>query len=135
MTAVTVRGVLDTSVIVAIESGRPARLDLLPPKPCLTLFTLAELQAGALAASDLSVRALRLETVSMVAKYDLLLPGERCSLAWASLRVALNDAGRSMKVNDLWIAAVACAHGLPVATQDDDFDVLAELGLLEVIKI
>ena len=33
-------------------------------------------------------------------------------------------------------AATAAVHGLPVCTQDDDFDVLAELvGLVEVLKV
>ncbi|WP_367280063.1 PIN domain-containing protein [Nocardioides sp.] len=43
-------------------------------------------------------------------------------------------AGRAVPANDLWIAATAVAHDLPVVTQDSDFDVLAELGLLEVIR-
>ena len=33
------------------------------------------------------------------------------------------------------LAATALANSLPIVTQDDDFDVLAELGLLEVIKV
>jgi predicted nucleic acid-binding protein len=41
--------------------------------------------------------------------------------AWARLRVHLAEAGRRLNVNDLWIAATAVAHGLPVITQDDDF--------------
>lgn len=40
-----------------------------------------------------------------------------------------------MGVNDLWIAAVALANGLPVVTRDSGFDVLAELGALEVIRV
>lgn len=40
-----------------------------------------------------------------------------------------------MGINDLWIAAVALANGLPVVTQDSGFDVLAELGALEVIRV
>ena len=38
-------------------------------------------------------------------------------------------------MNDLWIAAIARANNLPVVTQDDDFDALADLGLLTVIKV
>jgi predicted nucleic acid-binding protein len=40
-----------------------------------------------------------------------------------------------MKVNDLWIASIASAHDLAAVTQDDDFDVLADLELAPVIKI
>ena len=35
----------------------------------------------------------------------------------------------------LGCAQRAASRGLPVITQDDDFDVLAELGLLEVIRV
>jgi predicted nucleic acid-binding protein len=48
---------------------------------------------------------------------------------WARLRVSLHEQDRRIGVNDPWIAAVALAHELPVITQDDDFDVLSELGL------
>jgi predicted nucleic acid-binding protein len=37
-----------------------------------------------------------------------------------------------MPLNDSWIAATAIAHGLPVATQDDDYD---EVPGLEVVKL
>jgi predicted nucleic acid-binding protein len=45
------------------------------------------------------------------------------------------DAGQSMNVNDLWIASIASAHDLLVLTQDDDSDVVPELGLVAVISI
>ena len=44
-------------------------------------------------------------------------------------------ARRRVGASDLWIAAVAVANDLPVVTQDPDFDVLDELGLLEVIRV
>jgi predicted nucleic acid-binding protein len=54
---------------------------------------------------------------------------------WARPRVLLHEAGRRANVNDLWIASVAVANDLPIVTQDDDFDVLTELGLVEVVKV
>lgn len=36
-----------------------------------------------------------------------------------------------MAVNDLWIAATALAHGLPVVTQDDD-DVVDGLRVIKI---
>lgn len=52
--------------------------------------------------------------------------------AWAALRAQLRERGRRMPLNDSWIAATAIAHGLPVATQDDDYD---EVPGLEVVKL
>lgn len=54
---------------------------------------------------------------------------------WALLRVKLREAERRINVNDLWIAAIARANRLPLVTQDDDFNVLADLGLLEVVRV
>jgi len=53
----------------------------------------------------------------------------------ARLRVSLKAVGRAMKVMDAWIAATAMAHGAAICTQDADFDVAAEAGLLEVIQV
>ena len=53
---------------------------------------------------------------------DPLPLDERVAAAWGRLRVALRDEGKSMPVNDWWIAASALALGVAVATQDDDYD-------------
>ena len=54
---------------------------------------------------------------------------------WASLRVKLAEAGRSVKVNDLWIAAVAAANGMDVVSQDDDFDAIETVGGPRVVRV
>jgi len=57
------RGVLDTSVFIASESGRPLKEDLLPEEAAVSVVTLAELQAGVLAARDTQTRARRMATL------------------------------------------------------------------------
>lgn len=48
-----------------------------------------------------------------------------------SLRIHLAETQRRVRVNDLWIAAIAASRDLPVVTQDDDSDPLdAVAGLL-----
>jgi len=54
------RGLLDTSVFVASESGRPIDGDLLPEQGAVSVVTLAELQAGVLAARSTEIRAQRM---------------------------------------------------------------------------
>jgi predicted nucleic acid-binding protein len=44
-------GLGDTTVFVAIESGRAARLDLLPDRLAVSVITIGELRAGVLAAT------------------------------------------------------------------------------------
>lgn len=40
-----------------------------------------------------------------------------------------------MRINDLWIAAVAAANHLPVVTQEDDFDPVEAVAGLAVIRV
>jgi predicted nucleic acid-binding protein len=54
---------------------------------------------------------------------------------WAQLRLLVAEHRRRVNINDLWIAATAAAHQLPIVTQDADFDVLAEVGGLQVIRV
>lgn len=126
---------LDTSVFVAVESGRPADLDKVPDEASVSTITMGELKAGVLAADDVVTKSRRLRTFQSLARYATYAVDEAAADHWAELRILLRDARRRMKVNDLWIASIARANGLTVVTQDDDFDVLADLELLEVIKI
>jgi len=126
---------LDTSVFVAQESGRTLDAGRLPQRGFVSVITLAELEAGVLAATDVGIRARRLRTLTGITGLEVLQIDATAAHHWARLRVALHDAGRRINVNDLWIAAVALAHGLPVVTQDADFDPLVELGELRIIHV
>lgn len=128
------RGVLDTSVFIATESGRELDEDALPTESAICVVTLAELHAGVLAARDVDTRARRMATLSTVADIELLSIDEAAAITWARMRARLAEAGRRVNVNDLWIAACAASRELPVVTQDDDFSPLVELASLHVIN-
>jgi predicted nucleic acid-binding protein len=55
--------------------------------------------------------------------------------AWAAMRAYLVAAERRVGANDLWIAATAAAHGIPVLTQDGHFDALSGVEGLTVIPV
>jgi len=129
------RGLLDTSVLIASESGRTLRTDLLPDDSVICVVTLAELHAGVLAARDTPTRARRLATLEAVSAFSALPIDSEVAAAWALLRVRLAEAGRRMNVNDLWIAATAASNSLPIVTQDDDFAALASIEGPEVIRV
>lgn len=101
----------------------------------MSVVTVAELEAGVLAAPDTASRQRRLATLQTATSLQPLTITADVASSWAGLRVQLQQAQRFVGVNDLWIAALALAYQLPVVTQDDDFDVLEELGLLDVIKV
>jgi predicted nucleic acid-binding protein len=115
------RGVLDTSVFIASESGRPLNEDLLPEEAAVSVVTLAELRAGVLAARDTQTRARRMATLDVLNDIEILPIDADVARIWAQLRVSLAESGRRIDVNDLWIAATAARHQLPVVSQDDDF--------------
>ncbi|WP_354697247.1 Ribonuclease VapC5 [Paraconexibacter sp. AEG42_29] len=135
MTPAATRGLLDTSVFIASESGRPLLADLLPDESVVSAITIGELQAGVLTAADVDVRARRLATLEAVADIEILAVDAHVAAAWAMLRVHLAERGRRINVNDLWIAATALANAVPVVSQDDDFAPLEGAGGLQVIRV
>jgi predicted nucleic acid-binding protein len=130
-----VKGLLDTSVFIALESGRPLDEERIPDETAVSVVTLAELQAGVLAAADVDVRARRLATLEAVGDIELIDIDESAARTWARMRVHLVEIGRRVNVNDLWIAAVAASRGLPVVTQDDDFDPVEGVAGLQVVRV
>lgn len=115
------RGLADTSVFIARESGRVLDVDNLPDELAVSVITVGELRAGVLAASTVGVRDRRLATLTAALQLDPVPVDEAVAAEWARLRVLLRDSGQRMPVNDSWIAATALALGVPVVTQDDDF--------------
>jgi predicted nucleic acid-binding protein len=121
----------DTSLFVAVEQERP--LSGPPPKRvAVSVITVGELRLGVLAADSGPIRARRLETLSAAEALDPLPIDAQVAHAWAALRLALRDAGKRMPINDSWIAATAIANGIPVASQDGDYD---DVPGLEVIRV
>ncbi len=51
---------------------------------------------------------------------------------WALLVSQLRDAGRKAPVNDTWIAATALANGIPIVTQDNDYDGMPGLDVMKL---
>jgi len=129
------RGVLDTSVFIASESGRPLKEDLLPEEAAVSVVTLAELQAGVLAARDTQTRARRMATLDVLGDIEILPVDADVARIWAQLRVSLAEAGRRINVNDLWIAATAARHHLPVVSQDDDFQAVDGMSGVVVQRV
>jgi predicted nucleic acid-binding protein len=125
-------GLADTSVFIAAESGRAARLELLPDQLAISVVTIGELRAGVLAAADVGVRDRRLATLTRAMTLEPVPIDQGVAETWARLRVSLREFGLRMPVNDSWIAATAMTLGIPIVTQDDDY--LHAPGL-EVIHI
>ena len=101
----------------------------------MSAITVGELQAGVLVAHDTDIRALRLRTLDALSDIEILAVDEAVAASWAVLRAHLAESGRRLNVNDLWIAATALAHQIPVVTQDEDFSPVEGVGGLQVVSV
>jgi predicted nucleic acid-binding protein len=130
------KGLLDTSVFIARETGRP--LKELPPHVAVSVVTIGELQLGVLAAADDDARARRADTLSLARAADPIPISEAAMVAWARLVSDCRSAGihRTIKLTDALIAATAIESGLPIVTQDDDYIRIAEAhAALKVVTV
>ena len=126
------RGLADTSIFIASETGRTLDPDALPDEIAVSIVTVGELRAGVLAAADVETRDRRLGTLLRALELQPLPVDEAVAEAWARLRIALRDHGLRMPVNDSWIAATAVALGVPVVTQDSDYVAVPGLDVVHV---
>ena len=126
------RGLADTTVFIARESGRPLDETALPDELAVSIITIGELRAGVLSAEDVRVRDRRLVALTAAMTLDPVPVDDEVAEHWARLRVLLRDTGQRMPVNDSWIAATAMALAVPIVTQDDDYVELDELPVIRV---
>lgn len=118
-------GLLDTSVFIARETDRP--LGDLPDRVRVSVITIGELELGVLSAVDDGARARRGDTLALARTAEPVPISESVMGAWARLLDACRAAGihRTVKLTDALIAATAIDLGLPVVTQDGDYDQMA----------
>jgi len=125
------RGLLDTSVVIALEQV-PA--GALPLDATIAAITLAELAAGPHATDDPGERARRQDRLQRIEALLDPLPFDAAAaraygLLYAATR-SLERKPRGAREVDLLIAATALANDLPLFTRNPaDFDHLGAVGL------
>jgi predicted nucleic acid-binding protein len=129
------RGLLDTSVVIALDHLAPTDL---PDALAIATITLAELAAGPHATDDPTERARRQQRLQLAeATFDPLPFDTACARAYGLVYAQTMAAGRkacASRAVDLLIAATAVAHELPLYTANAaDFSVLG--SLLEIAAV
>ena len=71
-------------------------------------------------------------TYQLAERFEPLAVDEAVSDTWALLVSRLRAEGRRAPINDTWIAATAIAHGVPIVTQDSDYDAMPGLKVIKV---
>jgi len=126
------RALADTSVFIGLEADRLKTGRFESFEWGISAITLGELRLGVLRAANPDAASRRLSTYQLAQRFEALPVDEPVSDAWALLVSGLRAAGRKVPINDSWIAATAIAHGIPLVTQDTDYDAMPGV---EVIKI
>jgi predicted nucleic acid-binding protein len=96
------------------------------------VVTVAELRIGVLIASEPSVRAQRMRTLSEVEVLAALPVDDAVAREFAEIAADARRRGRRPKILDSLIAATARALAVPVYTQDADFD---EISGVRVVRV
>ncbi len=121
--------VFDTSVFIGREGRSVGTLDQWAP--IVSVVTIAELTLGVRLAKSDKVAEQRSATLADAMKARVVpVDVALVATAWCTLRATLQ---RRIPANDSWIAATALALGIPVVTQDDDFDAASTILRIERI--
>ena len=129
------RGLVDTSVVIDLESIDPRDL---PVEIAVSAVTMAELAAGAHATRDPIERARRQERVQRAeATFEPLPVDGAAARAYGRVYASVAASGRKARGRralDLLIAATAVAAGLPLYTRNPT-DFANFTDLLEVVAV
>jgi len=131
----TARGILDTSVVIDLDTVDP---NALPLEVAVTTLTMAELAAGPHAATNAAEHARRQDRLQRTEAAFAPLPFDAdAARAYGRVYAAVIAAGRKARgarAVDLMIAAIACSVELPLYTRNPD-DFAALDGLVDVVAI
>lgn len=125
--------IVDTSLFIALESGRSLGDPPDGRDTAVSVVTIAELEYGLLCARDAASRAARLATLRAAERTPPVPIDRVVASRFAELVAAMRAAGAGrLGVQDAWIAATALAHGAEVWTQDEDFDRVPGLDVVRL---
>jgi tRNA(fMet)-specific endonuclease VapC len=115
------RVLLDTNVVIAFFSGeRAASQQFLAAEVFVSSTVLGELYYGARKSAHAAANLSRIE--QFAAAVQVLNCDAATAQHYGRIRDRLRLKGRPIPENDIWIAAVALQHGLPLATRDVHFN-------------
>lgn len=128
MTAV----VIDTNAYVGLLSGEPGTVQLLrtAQEIHLPLIVLAELLAGFAAGTRMQRNRDELARFTASPRVQIMKPDEKTAQHYADVFAALRRQGKPIPTNDLWIAALARQHRLPLLSFDAHFGAVPGLVVL-----
>ncbi len=119
---------LDTTAVIALFAADKQVCDRISHTNVLVSSTvLGELYYGALKSARAAANVARVE--EFAASVGVLACDAATAKHYGQIKDLLRSKGRPIPENDIWIAAVAMQHRLPLATRDDHFKAVEGLRL------
>ena len=114
--------ILDTNALSAFADGDQALFLILAPaaEVAVPIVALGEFLFG-IGQSRLRVQYERWLQTNLPL-LNVLPAGQQTARCYADIRRELKLAGQPIPSNDIWIAALAREHGLPLVTRDSHFE-------------
>jgi tRNA(fMet)-specific endonuclease VapC len=119
--------ILDTNALSAFVDGAAEVGNVLrrQARAAIPVIVLGEFRYGIAESRQRAAYEAWLE--SQLSHFEVLPVVEETTIAYAALRVAVKRLGRPIPANDVWIAALALQHRLPVLSRDEHFDMVPDI--------
>ena len=119
--------ILDTNAVSALFIGDPALGKVLcgEPRHQLPVIVIGEYRYGLLGSRHRGHLQGLLAT--LIRESTILPVDEATAEMYSQVRDELRRKGKPIPENDIWIAALARQHHLPVVSRDDHFDYVSDL--------
>ena len=119
--------ILDTNALSAFAEGNHNVREIIAsaPGPCLPVIVIGEYHFGLLESRE---REPRLRWLAELARHWFVLDvSTATAAAYAEIRGQLKQCATPIPSNDVWIAALAVQHQLPILSSDTHFDRIADI--------
>ena len=122
--------VLDTNRYSAADSGDPPTIAVLRSANQIHIpfIVLGELRYGFAGGGQAAANERRLQQFLSIPRVRPLWADDQTSHEYARLRDYLKKQGTPIPTDDVWIAALAVQHGLPLYTRDKHVDPLSQVS-------
>jgi len=125
---------LDTNIIIDVLKNDEATIKKLATynKVYYPIIAIAELIYGAYNAQNTTKKLSEVEKIKT--KGISLYVDDATTYEYGKIKSKLKQNGTPIPENDIWIAAIALQHQLPVFTNDKHFEKVENLEIISLIK-